>query len=64
MDIDLRYKGFSSTPKYCADNDMFYGMLDGVEDVVIYDASSLKNLKEAFAEAVDDYLDAQGDVLV
>lgn len=54
----LHYKGFTSTPKYSAEDDMFYGTVDDVDAVVIYDSETAVGLKAAFMEAVDDYLDA------
>lgn len=53
----LYYKGFTSTPKYSAEDDMFYGTVDDVDAVVIYDSETAVGLKAAFMEAVDDYLD-------
>lgn len=53
----LSYKGFTSTPKYSAEDDMFYGTVDDVDAVVMYDSETAAGLKTAFMEAVDDYLD-------
>lgn len=53
----LHYRGFASTPKYSAEDDMFYGLLDDVDAIVIYDSETAAGLKAAFMEAVDDYLD-------
>lgn len=53
----LYHKGFTSTPKYSAEDDMFYGTVDDVDAVVIYDSETAVGLKAAFMEAVDDYLD-------
>ena len=58
MNNGLYYRGFTSIPKYSADDNMFYGTLDNIEDIVIYDAERAEDLKDAFVEAVDDYLDA------
>ena len=56
----MTYKGFASTPKYSAEDDMFYGTVDDVDAVVMYDSETAAGLKTAFMEAVDDYLDATG----
>ena len=53
----LYYKGFTSTPKYSAGDDMFYGTGGDVEAVVMCDSETAAGLKTAFMEAVDDYLD-------
>ncbi len=57
MSERLFYKGFTSTPRYSAEDDAFYGLLDVPDAVVIYDSENAAGLKQAFAEAVDEYLD-------
>lgn len=52
------YKGFASTPKHSEEDGMFYGTVDGVDAVVMYDSETEAGLESAFMEAVDDYLDA------
>ena len=53
----VAYKGFESTPKHSAEDGMFYGTVDGVDAVVMYDSETAAGLEAAFMEAVDDYLD-------
>lgn len=53
----LDYKGFTSTPKHSAEDGMFYGTVDGVDAVVMYDSETAAGLEAAFMEAVDDYID-------
>lgn len=53
----MTYKGFTSTPKHSAEDGMFYGTVDGVDAVVMYDSETEAGLEAAFMEAVDDYLD-------
>ena len=53
----MAYKGFTSTPKHSAEDGMFYGTVDGVDAVVMYDSETEAGLEAAFMEAVDDYLD-------
>ena len=53
----MAYKGFTSTPKHSAEDGMFYGTVDDVDAVVIYDSETEAGLEAAFMEAVDDYLD-------
>ena len=52
------YKGFESTPKHSAEDGMFYGTVDDVDAVVMYDSETEAGLETAFMEAVDDYIDA------
>lgn len=53
----MAYKGFTSTPKHSAEDGMFYGTVDGIDAVVMYDSETEAGLEAAFMEAVDDYLD-------
>lgn len=53
----LVYKGFESTPKHSAEDGTFYGTVDGVDAMVMYDSETEAGLEAAFMEAVDDYLD-------
>ena len=53
----MAYKGFESTPKHSAEDGMFYGTVDDVDAVVMYDSETAAGLEAAFMEAVDDYLD-------
>lgn len=53
----MAYKGFESTPKHSAEDGMFYGTVDDVDAVVMYDSETEAGLEAAFMEAVDDYLD-------
>lgn len=52
----LEYKGYSGTVDFSADDDVFFGKLSGIKDVVTFEADSVIKLKKAFREAVDDYL--------
>lgn len=47
------YRGFASTPKHSAEDGMFYGTVDGVDAVVMYDSETEAGLEAAFMEAVD-----------
>src|ERR1700761_3569298 len=53
----LTYKGFFGSARYSAADEVFYGKLEGIDDLVNYEGSSVKELMKAFHEAVDDYLE-------
>ena len=53
----IRYKGYSARPEYSAEDQIFYGKLLGIEDLVDFSAENAKELEQAFQNAVDDYLD-------
>jgi predicted HicB family RNase H-like nuclease len=53
----MNYKGYRARVEYDGDDECFIGHLAGINDVVGFHATSVKDLKKAFREAVDDYID-------
>lgn len=53
----LEYKGYSGSVEFSADDDIFFGKINGIRDVVTFEADSVAKLKKAFKEAVEDYLE-------
>lgn len=53
----LVYKGYSGTVEFNADDEIFFGRIAGIRDVVTFEADTVARLKKAFREAVDDYIE-------
>ena len=53
----MTYKGYKARVEYDGDDECFIGHLAGINDVVGFHATSVKDLKSAFREAVDDYIE-------
>jgi predicted HicB family RNase H-like nuclease len=53
----LTYKGYNGSAQYSAADEVFYGKLEGIDDLVNYEGTSVKELIKAFNEAVEDYLE-------
>jgi predicted HicB family RNase H-like nuclease len=53
----LTYKGYYGSAHYSAADEVFYGKLEGIDDLVNYEGTSVKELIKAFNEAVEDYLE-------
>lgn len=53
----LTYKGYNGSAHYSAADEVFYGKLEGIDDLVNYEGTSVKELIKAFNEAVEDYLE-------
>lgn len=53
----LTYKGYSASVTFEADSDMFVGRLAGIDDIITFEADNTDDLKSAFVDAVDDYLE-------
>lgn len=52
----LKYKGYIGSVAYSEPDKVFFGKLEGIDDLVNYEGESVKELTDAFHEAVDDYL--------
>ena len=57
MSDQLLYKGYFGSARYSAADEVFYGKLEGIDDLVNYEGESVKELIKAFHEAVDDYVE-------
>jgi len=55
-----RYKNYHGSVNYSND-DVVYGKLEGIRDLVSYEGRDVESLKKAFKDAVDDYLDTCKD---
>lgn len=53
----MLYKGYTSRVDFDDRDAVFVGRVLGVRDVVGFHADNVADLRAAFAEAVDDYLD-------
>ena len=53
----LSYKGYFGTVDFNSDDEVFYGKIFGISDLINFEGSSVKELKESFEESIDDYLD-------
>ena len=52
----LKYKGYVGSVAYSETDKVFFGKLEGIDDLVNYEGESVKELTDAFHEAVEDYL--------
>ena len=53
----LRYKEFIGTVHYSTDDEVFFGKLEGVDDLITFEGDNVEQLKKSFQEAVEDYLE-------
>ena len=52
----LTYKGYLGTVNFDAVDEAFHGKINGINDLITFEGQSVKELKKAFEEAVNDYL--------
>ena len=57
MENILKYKDFIATVKYSDEDEAFVGRIEGIDSVVSFEGQSVKELKTAFKEAVESYID-------
>ena len=52
----MTFKGYAARIEYSDDDACFVGHIAGIKDVIGFHAETVKELRTAFEEAVDDYL--------
>ena len=57
MNDILEYNGYYASLHFSSEDEVFYGKLLGIDDLVNFEGASVKELKKAFHEAVEDYLE-------
>ena len=53
----MNYKGYTGTVSYDDEAEIFHGEVAGLRDVVTFQGTTVRELKRAFHDSVDDYLD-------
>jgi len=57
MKDSLKYKDFVASVHFSSEDDVFHGKIEGIDDSITFEGKTVKALKKAFEEAVEDYLD-------
>lgn len=52
----MTYKGYAARIEYSDEDACFIGHIAGIQDVIGFHAETVKDLRVAFEESVDDYL--------
>jgi predicted HicB family RNase H-like nuclease len=53
----LQYKDFIGSVHFSADDGVFFGKIAGINDLITFEGTNVNEIKEAFQEAVEDYID-------
>ncbi len=56
MENALEHQGFYGTVEYSSEDEVFYGKIIGINDLVTFEGDSVTSLKNGFIEAVEDYI--------
>ena len=57
MNEVLKYKGYHGSTEFSLEDDCLFGHLLGISDIISYEGNSVKEIKAAFKESVDDYVE-------
>ena len=55
----MAYNGYTARIKYSHEDECFIGHITEIHDIVGFHGESMIELREAFEEAVDDYLETR-----
>jgi len=53
----MSYKGYHTRVEYNAEDKTLYGKIEGISDLVTFEAEKCEDVEREFHEAVDDYLE-------
>lgn len=53
----LKYKGYIGSVAFSEKDNVFFGKVESIDGLVNFEGESVKELTDAFHEAVDDYLE-------
>ncbi len=62
MNNILQYKNYYASVHFSAGDEVFYGKILGINDLVSFEGASVKELKKAFKDAVEDYLEMCAEI--
>lgn len=51
------YKGYIGSIHYSKEDKVFHGKIEGIKDLVTYEAESEEDLENAFKKSLDEYLE-------
>jgi predicted HicB family RNase H-like nuclease len=54
----ITYKEYIATIHFASEDEVFYGKVEGINDLVSFEGRSVDELKQALKEAVEDYLES------
>lgn len=53
----LEYKGFAGSVHFRAEDNLLFGKIEGISDLVSFEGQSVTELRTAFEKAVDEYIE-------
>lgn len=53
----MEYKGYFGRVEYDESGEIFFGRVINIDDVITFESESAKEIKQAFRDSLDDYLE-------
>lgn len=53
----FEYKGFITVIKFSPEDNIFYGKIENITDLVLFDGKTVEEAFHYFVESVEDYMD-------
>ncbi len=53
----IKHKGYIGTVEYSSEDKVLFGKIAYINDLVTFEATTVKDLEKRFREAVDDYIE-------
>lgn len=53
----LKHKGYIGSAEFDDEDEVFHGRVIGIRDVITFQGISVEELKDAFTDSVEDYLE-------
>jgi len=57
MTDKMKYKEFIGTVHFSSADEVFFGKIEGINDLITFEGETVNKLKRAFKDAVEDYLE-------
>jgi predicted HicB family RNase H-like nuclease len=52
----LSYRDYIGSVSFSAEDEVFYGKIEHISDLIVFESDNAHDLKKAFEESVDDYI--------
>jgi predicted HicB family RNase H-like nuclease len=57
MTKNIIYEDFIGSISFSSEDEVFHGKIEGIDELMTFEGTSVEELKNAFQKAVDDYLE-------
>ncbi|MCI4625125.1 MAG: hypothetical protein L3V56_04095 [Candidatus Magnetoovum sp. WYHC-5] len=52
----MTYKDYIASIHYSASDEIFYGKVEGLTDLLLFEGSTIEELKKEFQETIEEYI--------